>query len=123
MKVFTYGTLMRGCGNHGLLTDARLVGTAITQAVFTMLHLGGFPAIVAGGSTAIVGEVYEVTAEQLEQLDRLEGHPTFYRRTRVTLQDGTRASAYILQRETSWSQGEIESGDWRQADRRREMRS
>ena len=62
-KVFTYGTLLKGEPNHGLLAEARLVGEARTEPVFDLINLGAFPGMVAGGSTAVRGEIYEVDVD------------------------------------------------------------
>ena len=78
--IAVYGSLKRGFGNHSLLAKSRFVAEATTEPTFTMLSLGGFPGIVAGGETAIWCEVYEVDKETLHRLDRLEGHPDFYKR-------------------------------------------
>lgn len=98
-KIFVYGTLKRGHGNHRLLANARFIGTGISEPVFTMLHLGGFPGIVRSGETAIHGELYEVDEGTLHRLDRLEGHPSFYERQpmKVVL-EGTEVAAegYVL---------------------------
>lgn len=110
-RVFVYGTLREGEGNyHRLLAPAQPVSRGRTLPEFTMLHLGGFPGVMAGGRTSIVGEVFSVTDEVLQNLDRLEGHPMFYKRTPVTLEDGSDVETYLLQRERHAPT--IESGDW-----------
>jgi len=73
-RVFVYGTLLSGEPNHRLLADAELVGAARTEPDFDLVSLGAFPAMIAGGATAIAGEVYEVDRPTLDALDRLEGH-------------------------------------------------
>ena len=116
-KVFVYGTLMSGEGNHRLLdhNGARLLGPAVTAPSFDLVSLGGFPAMFADGDTAIAGELYEVDAATLEDLDRLEGHPRFYRRQRIALADGARVEAYVLPRDSFAAERAtpIASGDWR----------
>ena len=51
MKIFVYGTLMRGEGNHSLLSSesTQFLGEAITQRGFTLYDLGAFPGMVKGG--------------------------------------------------------------------------
>lgn len=71
--VFVYGTLKRGRSNHRLMRGARLLGTHVTEAVFTLLDLGGYPAALARGGTAVSGEVYRIPPGLLARLDRLEG--------------------------------------------------
>lgn len=137
MKVFVYGSLMQGYGNHHRLESASFLGEAITPATFTMLHLGGFPGIVKKGNDSIRGEVYEVDHATSVDLDRLEGHPNFFRRTPifVRLYAGRvwfTANAYVLPDywldEVNVGEGilkvpvfgkpnTIASGDWRKRER------
>lgn len=72
-KVFVYGTLRRGHGNHRLLTTSEYIGVAVLEG-YRMVSLGGFPAIFKGEKDDVVmGEVYYVTQPVLNDLDRLEG--------------------------------------------------
>ena len=112
-RVFVYGTLLSGEPNHRLLADAELVGEARTEAAFDLVSLGAFPAMVPGGGTAIAGEVYEVDPQTLDALDRLEGHPRFYRRHAVRLDDGGEVLAYLLTPDQVRGRPRITSGDWR----------
>jgi len=113
-KLFVYGTLMRGESNHRLLTGARFLGERTTEARYTLVDLGYFPALVDGGTTAIRGESYEVDDQTLAAVDRLEGHPRYYERRAVTLAAGEHAEAYFMPvRENRQS---IDCGDWRAHD-------
>lgn len=117
-KVFTYGTLKKGFGNHYLLKDSSFLGEVKTLPEFTMISLGGFPGILTGGHTSISGEVYEVNTETLAKLDRLEGHPTWYRRTPITLLNDEKVETYIyLKSNPSPSQRFpiVESGEWKKS--------
>lgn len=116
--IFVYGTLMEGFGNNGLLARSEFVTEAVTQPVFTMISLGGFPGVLAGGDTAIKGEVFLVTSiETLNNLDRLEGHPSWYCRTPITVQtpDGGELSVetYIYLNGDRDNRV-VESGSWRE---------
>ena len=128
--VFVYGTLMRRCGNHRLLETSTLLGRAWTLPEYELLSLGGCPGLVPAGKTSVAGELYRVTPEVLADLDRLEGHPTFYRREPLKLAtarllfatDGARREVvgpkaeviqgYVLQRPSRGLE-RIESGSWR----------
>ena len=114
-RVFVYGTLMRGEGNHRLLEGAKRIGVARTTTEFLFVSLGGFPGLVRGGDLSVRGELYDVDAGTLRDLDRLEGHPHFYRRQPVQLDDGGRAIAYLLSPEQVRGYERIASGDWRKA--------
>ena len=66
-----------------------------------------------GGEHAVAGEVYEVDEATLAALDRLEGHPRFYRRTRIALEDGAAVETYLLAPEQVEGRPVIDSGNWR----------
>jgi gamma-glutamylcyclotransferase (GGCT)/AIG2-like uncharacterized protein YtfP len=112
-RVFVYGSLLAGEPNHRLLARATLVGAARTPAVFTLHDLGAFPGMVADGSDAIVGEIYEVERAPLANLDHLEGHPRWYCRTPIALKDGTAAETYLLAPKSVAGCPIVPSGDWR----------
>jgi gamma-glutamylaminecyclotransferase len=112
-RVFVYGTLLSGERNHHLLARARLVGEARTGPRFSLYDLGSFPGLVPNGGHAVAGEVYEVDEPTLAALDRLEGHPDFYRRASVVLDDGTSVQAYLLTLEHVRAHPIIASGSWR----------
>ncbi len=116
-RVFVYGSLLSGEPNHRVLASARCVGETRTERRFALHNLGAYPAMVAGGAHAIVGEVYEVDARTLASLDALEGHPRFYRRTTIALADGTSAETYLLTPAQVEGRPLIASGSWRRCGR------
>ncbi len=118
--VFVYGTLRQGEANHHLLGDLEPTRTARTLGRFRLADLGGFPAMVSGGSTEIAGEIYEVDGATLARLDRLEGHPDFYRRRAIRLDDGRDAIAYLLSPAQAAGYPTIRSGDWTRRERDRQ---
>jgi gamma-glutamylaminecyclotransferase len=87
MRVFVYGTLKKGFGNHGLLENSKFVGAAITHCKYPMWCSGVFPymADVQGVGKLIFGEVYEVDEKTLNRLDVLEGVPHHYVRRIIPL--------------------------------------
>lgn len=111
-RIFVYGTLLAGEPNHQLLARSELLGPAQTKGEFVMLDLGGFPGVIVGTETKIVGEVYLVDDETLCHLDRLEGHPRVYRRTPIELEDEGKAEMYILN-SRGRTERTIPSGSWR----------
>lgn len=86
-KVFVYGTLKRGYGNHfPHLGDARLLGIGAIPGI--MFHLGGFPAICTAEHLGpLAGEVYETDWDHIVRMDVLEGvaHGNFYDRIQVKI--------------------------------------
>lgn len=112
--VFVYGTLLKGEGNHRVLRGGTFVRAARTRPDLSMFTLGAFPGVSRGGTTAIEGELYVVDDAVLARLDALEGHPRFYCREEITLDDGQVVSAYLLPREPYADREPIASGSWRQ---------
>jgi gamma-glutamylaminecyclotransferase len=108
--VFVYGTLRRGEVNHYLLSGAEYCGVHVTRPRYRMLHLGTYPGVVAGGASAIEGEVYRVGGEQLVRLDRLEAYPRLYTRQLIPTPWG-RAWIYLYRGSRS-NRSTIPSGIW-----------
>lgn len=86
MVIFVYGSLKRGFMNHHVMERAagKFLGTAVTTDDYDMVDLGAFPGVVSPGNFQIKGEVFLVDNHEI--IDRLEGHPNFYRRERVIVQ-------------------------------------
>jgi len=104
-KVFVYGTLKRGRGNHHFLANQRLIGNATTVQTYLMWDGIGFPRVgVPCGmfksyAAPVCGELYSVDAEALAGMDRLEDHPKFYKRTEITVYLGkqpVKAWCYLI---------------------------
>jgi gamma-glutamylaminecyclotransferase len=113
IALFVYGTLLRGQSNHRFLGDARCLGAARTEPEFELVDLGSFPAMVRGGRTAVVGEVYALDTETLRAVDELEEHPKFFCRSPVRLEDGRDVESYLLPASQAACFPRIASGDWR----------
>lgn len=110
--VFVYGTLKAERGNHRTMhrANGRFIGKCTTVPEWTMYHLGGYPAIVPNGKTAIKGEVYEV--DTMAPIDQLEGYPHFYNRKLIETPFGP-AWVYFLPVDTFISNNKVvESGEW-----------
>jgi gamma-glutamylcyclotransferase (GGCT)/AIG2-like uncharacterized protein YtfP len=111
--LFVYGTLLQGESGHSLLDGAAPLGSARTTAAFDLFDLGPYPALVAGGSVAVAGEVYEVTARSLAAIDIHEEVPRLFKRATIELEGGRHAQAYVLERDQVRGRRRIRSGDWR----------
>lgn len=86
--LFVYGTLKRGCSNHGQLAGQTFVGIARTQPGFSLYDVGGYPGLVAqaGDRDGVSGEIWSVSETGLLRLDDFEGvHEGLYRREPVPL--------------------------------------
>lgn len=78
VKVFVYGTLRKGFGNHRLLEhpEVKFIGKDSIRARMYTSHWG-YPYIVFSQSNKdrVIGEVYEVPYKLVKgSLDRLEGY-------------------------------------------------
>ena len=120
MKVFVYGTLLKGMSRYEILADSHFIGHATTKGV--LYDLGAFPAIRQGNSV-VYGELYEVSEEKLGILDGIEGyspedeHHSLYVRKEVNvklLSDGSqeKAFAYFYNRDLE-DHKIIDCGDYR----------
>lgn len=87
IKVFVYGTLKKGFRNHHYLGGLK-GKSAFAPGINLFIGSSPFPFAKRGERTAI-GELYEIDEATLEKLDRLEGHPVFYKReqTRIVGED------------------------------------
>jgi len=94
VKVAVYGTLKAHGSNHGLIKESKFLGTGETDGIFNMLSMGSYPCAVSGTNKLEV-EVYDVSADTLQQLDWLEGHPSFYRREPVIIRMDSGESEYV----------------------------
>lgn len=93
--VFVYGTLKKEHGNGAhdrYLNGAVFIGRCSIQGV--MLHLGGCPGLVPDDICRVTGEVYEVTSEDVQAMDRYESVPHNYLRKLIVTPFGTAWTYY-----------------------------
>lgn len=87
MKVFVYGTLKRGYGNHHILNGHRFVSEAVTVAKCRLFN-SGFPVLRPrtekpnAFNAPVYGEVYDIgnDTKTLARLDALESNGRMYHR-------------------------------------------
>ena len=86
--VFVYGSLKRGYKLHYSLENQQSLGNAVTQPLYRLFDLGSYPGLIEWPEgLAIHGEVYQVAADCLSQLDEVEGvAERLYARRRILLQ-------------------------------------
>lgn len=113
IALFVYGSLLAGGENHHVLRGARLLRAARTAPRYTLVDLGPYPALVEEGATEVKGELYEVEAPLLAELDVFEGCPDLYYRALVRLARGVTAHAYLMRAERARSGRIVSSGDYR----------
>lgn len=115
IKVAVYGTLKQGFSNHRVMQYAggKKIGEEVLSGA-TMFSYGAFPVIALDCSeNNILVEVYEV--EDLEPLDRLEGFPNFYDRSKVETKWGSAWIYHAPSREVDHINAtlpRVESGIW-----------
>lgn len=110
--VAVYGSLRKGLHNHALLHNADFKGTAVANG-FKMFSMGSFPFITHQDATeqdTIQIEVYAVTPEEMRNLDRLEGFPSFYNRELIDTPYG-KAWIYYIDNERG-GYAPVVDGDW-----------
>lgn len=113
-KVFVYGTLKKGHRANHLLDDAEFLGGYETEPCFTMYDLTSYPAVSIGGTTPILGEVYEVDDSTLRKLDAYEGYPTLYQKHTLQTIYGD-VDMYVMDRELAQQYSNnsfIQDGVW-----------
>lgn len=113
--VFVYGTLRKGMSNQQrFIRDDQFMGTG--QVGGFRLYDAGLPMATLGVSNVVV-DVAKISEEQLERLDRLEGHPHFYTRIATSMTLGSETVwgwIYVVEyHDVSARNGvEVVSGDW-----------
>jgi len=112
-RLFVYGTCLEGQPGHALLAGAELLGTASTEATFHLIDLGAYAALVPGGATSVVGEVYVADLETRARIDRERQVPLLFERARIRLADGSEAEAYVMTTDKVRGRRRLRHGDWR----------
>ena len=113
--VFVYGTLRRG-GSRSMsisFPDSKFVSDAKVSG--SLYDLGSYPGLVLNESKSLViGEVYEVDDETLNELDDFEASSHYLRKqVEVSLGNATESSwVYEPNLEFYSPHRLIESGDW-----------
>ncbi len=124
-RVFVYGTLMKGYGNHRVFLEgkARQCGRGIIKG--ELFHLPeGYPGLLKGEGP-VRGEVYEIRDENvLKSLDGLEGYEeggsgNLYERARetVTMEGEETLECWVYYyRDGDYARSRgvfVENGDWK----------
>jgi gamma-glutamylaminecyclotransferase len=104
---------MRGEQNHYLMGSAQFLRESRTKPIFQLRNLGDYPGLVPGGTSSVVGELYELDDGTLAVLDQFEEHPDFYERKSILLADGSTVETYLLRLDQVQGCCVIPSGSWR----------
>ena len=111
IRVFVYGTLMRGQRAHHYIEDAVYVGEG-TLYDYGLYDLGSFPGIKGCSKQQVIGEVYEVSPDMLASMDIYEGEGSLYSRETVCISTETVwvfAYVYVYKSEP---EGGLLEGKW-----------
>ena len=110
--VAVYGSLREGLHNHGVISrhDPEFVGLTRISG-FKMHSFGPYP-FITHGDGSVLAEVYRVpSTDCADDLDMLEGYPSYYDREQVETEFGT-AWVYFIDGETGYP--EVPEGDWKE---------
>jgi len=121
MKVFVYGTLLKGLQRERALSRSEFIGSAYIKG--ELYDLGRFPALKEG-EEKVYGELYEINEQTLFRLDQIEAYDpdnhqdSLYLRikTQVSLIHGEEtidAETYFYNRSVEGRSTKITSGDYR----------
>ena len=113
IRLFAYGSLMKGESNHGLVSVAEFAGPAKTKAEYKLVDLGPYPALVPGGTLAVEGELYLIDPKQRFAIDVNHEVPVLFQRVTVPLDDGTTAETYVMREDQVRGRRRLFYGDWR----------
>lgn len=116
--VAVYGSLRKSMHNHHILMNSKFIGTFDSEPIYTMYSVGGsYPAIIEGGSTSVLMEIYQVDEAVQKRLDQLEGYDeqyedsdNYYSRTILNTPYGI-AYLYLFNDEIKGYK-KVDSGDW-----------
>lgn len=108
--VAVYGTLKEGHSNYyNYLVEQNLLGSGETVNKYPMI-INGLPYVLSqsGKGHHIDVDVFLVDKHCMEELDLLEGHPTWYKRelTPILLEDGGVVDAWLYFNDTVEDTGE-----------------
>lgn len=85
IKVFVYGTLMKGNSNYeSFLADADFIGEFVAKG-FALYDLGSYPGIIHSEIDKVKGELYSIDSNVLSELDMLEGEGNLYIRKLISV--------------------------------------
>lgn len=97
IRVFVYGTLMRGgCYHSEFLKGHKFLGRAIISN-YALYDLGSYPGVAEEAGERVKGEVYGIDWKTLRNIDLLEDNGSLYnrKRVRVQMEDGMATRAYV----------------------------
>ncbi|MDB2429356.1 gamma-glutamylcyclotransferase [Akkermansiaceae bacterium] len=119
--IFVYGALRKGASNDWRMKGAQWLGPA--EVAGTLVKIDWYPGLVLGGGSVVLGEVYKVGPELMNELDAFEGigledeRNGEYHRVKAEVSfEGKSLNVWVYE----WLKGVegypvVESGDWLEA--------
>ena len=114
VRLFVYGSLLRGEREHGLLDGAVFLGEVRTASAYLLVDLVQFPALVLGGSVSVAGELYVIDKKQRYAIDVRKQWPILFQRSTVLLADGSEAETYVMRDDQVRGRRRLKHGSWRE---------
>lgn len=110
MRFFAYGTL-KSTHSRGNTLEYSL-GMLRVSLPYKMVSLGPFPGLVPDENYhQITGELFDISTEELDILDMIEGYPDFYTRKQEIILDAP-TWIYYLPPEEYGEYPEVCNGNW-----------
>ncbi len=118
-RVFVYGTLRQGGSNHFRMAGSRFVSSGHVKG--RLYRIDWYPGLMLDSDAGeVIGEIFDVTTEQLHELDVFEGlsagevEGSEYRRVLTDASDGERTThAWVWEWIGPVDEANlIASGDW-----------
>jgi gamma-glutamylcyclotransferase (GGCT)/AIG2-like uncharacterized protein YtfP len=100
IKLFVYGSLMRGFFNHYYLNGAIFLREDATKPCCSLYNLGEYPGLLKEGKMAVKGEVYLIDNDILAYVDTLEEYPDVYIREEIELESSDFVITYFIKKDT-----------------------
>jgi gamma-glutamylcyclotransferase (GGCT)/AIG2-like uncharacterized protein YtfP len=113
LELFDYGSLLAGERDHDLLAGAEFLGPARTKPLYTLVDLGPYPALFAGGNVSVLGELYRIDKKRRFQIDVRKECPVMFQRIKVELEDGRLVEAYAMREEQVRGRRRLKGGSFR----------
>jgi gamma-glutamylcyclotransferase (GGCT)/AIG2-like uncharacterized protein YtfP len=113
--VFVYGTLRRGGAGAMSLRFPAAKFIADAQVSGSLYDLGAYPGLILNeANSAVIGEVYEVDDELLNQLDDFEASSHYLRKQVEISLDADRRTCWVYEPDPEFYSLRplITSGDW-----------
>jgi len=111
--MFFYGTMLPGERDHAFLANAEPLGPAMTEAVYQLVELNVYAALVPDGKIAVHGELYAVDLETRRKIDVSRQVPILFQRAKLRLADGSDAETYLMTADQVRGKRRLAHGDWR----------